>query len=234
MTAPEVSVILPLHQGERFLGEAMDSVLTQDGPALELIVVDDRSTDGGPTIARVRAAADARVRVIAAAPGTGVAAARNAGIASAAAPVIGFIDQDDRWTNAKLSRQIALMQTEEAEAVVGHLRQFLSPGEPLPGWARKEAIGAEVPGWEPGTLIATRALLDRFGGFDPSFQKGGDDSDLFFRLRDAGVVVPICATLCLEKRIHGGNASGDPAHMMDLMKTLRASVARKRAKGGGT
>jgi glycosyltransferase involved in cell wall biosynthesis len=103
LSVPAVSVVVPLYQTERYIGEAIGSVLAQSFTDFELIVIDDGSTDSGPAIAR--AFNDPRLRVITQ-TNRGLAGARNAGIQHARATLIAFLDADDRWHVDKLARHV--------------------------------------------------------------------------------------------------------------------------------
>ena len=107
---PLVSVILPVHNGEDFVGCALASVLLQTYTHLEVVVVDDGSTDGTAAILKVWAARDPRVRIITQS-NAGVARARNRAIAVSAGEWIAPIDADDLWSPDKLARQVHCMQS---------------------------------------------------------------------------------------------------------------------------
>ena len=102
MTAPVVSCIIPVLDGERYLGAALESVLTQTYGAVEVIVADDGSTDGTRAVA---SAFGSRVRYLHQA-NAGHAAARNLGLAAAGGAFVAFLDADDLWHADKLARQI--------------------------------------------------------------------------------------------------------------------------------
>ena len=93
-TAPLVSVIVPVHNGERYLAQCLDSVLAQSLGPIEVIAVDDGSTDASPEILSGYAAGDDRIRIITQ-PNQGVSAARNAGLTAAAGQFVSFVDADD-------------------------------------------------------------------------------------------------------------------------------------------
>jgi hypothetical protein len=109
--APTVSVIVPAFDAERFLGEALDGVLAQDYPAdrVEVIVVDDGSTDATPQIAARYAAADDRVRVVQR-PNGGQVAATNTALEHATGELIALLDADDVWVRDKLRRSVAVLE----------------------------------------------------------------------------------------------------------------------------
>ena len=109
MSLPVVSVVMPVYNAEHWLGRSIDSVLQQTHPALELIAVDDCSSDRSWDRLQRYAALDARVRVIRLEQNGGVAAARNVGIAAATGQYIAFLDSDDWWHPRKLEWQLAQM-----------------------------------------------------------------------------------------------------------------------------
>jgi glycosyltransferase involved in cell wall biosynthesis len=104
-----VSVVMPVYNADRYLCKSIDSVLQQTHRALELIVVDDCSSDRSWALIGEYAAADSRVRAIRLDANGGVAAARNAGLAAATGSHIAFLDSDDWWHPRKLERQLLHM-----------------------------------------------------------------------------------------------------------------------------
>ncbi|HUD43680.1 MAG TPA: glycosyltransferase family 2 protein [Dokdonella sp.] len=120
--AAVVSVIMPVYNAEATLQRSIDSVLGQSHRALELIAVDDGSSDGSAALIEAQARRDGRVRLVRQA-NAGVAAARNAGIAAATGSHIAFLDSDDWWHPRKLELQLAQMQRLGAQvAYSGYLR----------------------------------------------------------------------------------------------------------------
>lgn len=110
---PRVSVIMPCHNGERFLAEAVASVQAQTLTDWELLVVDNQSSDGSWALAQSLAAADPRIVALQCAS-PGAAPARNAALARARGRYIAFLDCDDAWLPGKLARQIDAMQASGA------------------------------------------------------------------------------------------------------------------------
>src|SRR5437763_396949 len=104
MADPSVSVVVPVRNGERFLGQALESALGQTLRPTEVIVVDDGSTD-----ATVQVAAAFPVLVVAS-DGRGVSAARNTGVAASRGELIAFLDHDDVWERAKLERDVVCLR----------------------------------------------------------------------------------------------------------------------------
>ncbi len=115
-----VTVIVPVYNGERFLAEALQSIVQQNYQPLEILVVDDGSTDQSATVAQTFPGA----QILPQAHG-GIASALNHGIRHATGDLFAFLDADDRWLPGKLARQVAeLNQHPELDMVFTHARQF--------------------------------------------------------------------------------------------------------------
>ena len=139
---PAVSVIVPLYQSRAYVAAALDSVLAQTLGDLEVIVVDDGSTDGGGEIVRGYVEREPRVRYMRE-ENAGPAAARNVGIAAARGAAVAFLDSDDLWLPEKLARQLPLLR----EDTIVHSDAFLLRDA---GEVSKERIGAH---FEPGRRV---------------------------------------------------------------------------------
>ena len=107
---PLITVVIPNYNGYRFVGQAIDSVLSQTYQNFELLIVDDCSKDNSLQLIQQKMKSDERIRVIALEHNVGVANARNAGIKEAKGEYIALLDNDDLWTEDKLERQLALAQ----------------------------------------------------------------------------------------------------------------------------
>ena len=125
-----VSVIMPAWNAAATIGRSIDSVLSQDHADLELVVVDDGSTDATAELVARRAATDARVRLLRQA-NAGVAAARNAGMAAASGRYLAFLDSDDWWYPGKLRRQLACMRDTGAAVSYSAYERFATDGRRL-------------------------------------------------------------------------------------------------------
>ena len=128
-----ISVIIPTHDRAPVIARAVDSVLTQEGVALEAIVVDDGSTDDTRQVIASRYGADARV-VYLSQEQAGVAAARNAGLARARGDLVAFLDSDDVWRPGKLALQLACLErVPEAGMIWSEMNALDAGGETVPG-----------------------------------------------------------------------------------------------------
>src|ERR1700710_2718911 len=115
---PAVSVVLPVRNGARYLGLAVESILAQTLSDLELLIVDDGSEDETPMILARMAQADPRVRVLSGPP-LGLVAALNRGIHAAGSSFIARMDADDIAWPDRLARQMTLLNSETNAAAVG-------------------------------------------------------------------------------------------------------------------
>jgi glycosyltransferase involved in cell wall biosynthesis len=233
VSAPVVTVILPVKNGARYLAEAIDSVMGQHYQPVELIVVVGPSVDETETIAR----SYAQVRTIDEPPGLGIAGARNAGINAAAGEFVGFLSHDDTWDPIKLSRQIDYFNMHpDAECVVTRIRYRYDGVTPLPAAFRAGLLHSEPVGAMPETLLARRSVFDRVGQFAPEY-KLGEDIDWFIRAADYGVSTGIIPMPLVIKRVHEGNLScqpgSGPVFQRDLLAIARQSILRKRRSGQG-
>lgn len=169
-----VSVIIPVYNRENLLGEAVTSVLTQSLPDtadLELIVVDDGSTDGSADVADRFAESDARVRVVRLDHSGFAGAVRNRGVAEATGEVIAFLDSDDRWLPDKILRQLpfhtsgpyALTHTRERWIRNGRVVSQASQKHRRHGDIFEDALWKCTIG--PSTAMIDADLIRRLGGF---------------------------------------------------------------------
>lgn len=117
MSLPAVSIIIPVYNVERFLGECLDSVLVQTFGDFEAVCVNDGSTDRSPQILEAYAAADPRIRIINQENG-GLSAARNAGLAHAQGKYVAFLDSDDLLTPDMLEKTVAKAEEMQADIVI--------------------------------------------------------------------------------------------------------------------
>jgi glycosyltransferase involved in cell wall biosynthesis len=199
MAEPLVSVILPTHNRAALLKRSLASVLAQIHRKLELIVVNDGSTDG--TAAVLAAVRDSRLHIITRSRSGGAAAARNAGIVAAAGEYIAFQDDDDVWLVQKLERQLQVLRSRpDAEWCIGcHIRlepfsaRYIGGEHFIRQFDYREGAGVRRPDWSliatPGWLLR-RSAVEAVGGFDERI-RSYDDWELGLRLfrRAAPVIV---------------------------------------------
>ncbi|HKY43061.1 MAG TPA: glycosyltransferase family A protein [Pyrinomonadaceae bacterium] len=222
---PLVSVIIPVHNGGRYLRAALESVFAQTYRPFEVIVVDDGSTDDSGVIAQ----SFPEVRYIQQA-NQGVATARNNGIDAAGGEFFAFLDQDDLWTPEKLRLQIAyLLNHPDVGYTLTQQQFFLDPGAIIPAWFRKELLSEVHTGWVLGTLVVRRSAFEKIGNFATGYS-AASDGDWFFRAKATEVPMAVVPELLLLKRIHGANESARAKEILsELRKVVKSSLDRQRA-----
>ena len=129
-SGPAVTVVMPVFNGARYIGEAIESILAQSLPDFELLVIDDGSTDTTPEV--LRRHADPRLRVIRFRENCGIASARNAGIDAAQSQVLAFLDHDDIALSNRLEKQLGFLESHPGIGLVGAAIEMIDEdGAPL-------------------------------------------------------------------------------------------------------
>jgi glycosyltransferase involved in cell wall biosynthesis len=223
-----VSVVLPVFNGELFLREAIESVLAQTWSPVELLVVDDGSTDRTAEIAQGYELSYLHQE------NGGVAAARNRGVDEARGELLSFVDHDDVWLPQKLERQVAALEADPAAGICScRVEIFLEPDYELPNWAHETFLEGTHRSTQVGTLLVRRESFDEVGPFDTTYFVA-DDTDWFLRTRDVGVRVACVEEPLLRYRLHGTNASAhEELVRREHIQAFWSSVKRKRAVAGG-
>ena len=223
---PRVSVIIPAWNAEAFIGEALASVRAQTFTDLEIIVVDDGSTDYTVDAARVAGGTDL---VVLRQPHRGIAASRNAGLAISRGDVIAHLDADDLWPADRLQQLLHALDLEpRLDAVFGQAVQFADPDAP----ATAAVITGPTPVRLPTSGVVTRSAQRRGGPFTNT--PAGDQlcwagralhNDLRYRQIDDVV---------LRRRIHSSNNSHRFSFLGDTSRVdlLRDLLRQRRARGG--
>ncbi|MEI7774372.1 MAG: glycosyltransferase [Verrucomicrobiota bacterium] len=219
-----VSVVIPAYNYARFLLDAIASALAQSYSPLEVIVVDDGSTDDTPAI--LAGIADSRLRVIRQ-PNAGLSAARNTGIREARYPFIAFLDADDRWVDGFLSvtmsrfRELpddfAIVATgSQRMTVAGQLveQPHILVNPPLILFASDFILLNRM---FPSAVVARRCVLLECGGFDTEL-RSSEDRDMWIRITTHHRGAHIPQTFAHIRR-HGENMSKNAARMRS--NTLR-------------
>ena len=219
-----ISVVIPAHNAEKYLSEAIQSVLEQSYTHLEIIVIDDGSVDDTAEIAQ---GFNNSVRYYAQ-PQAGAASARNWGIELAKGKLIAFLDADDLWAPEKLTIQLEALQADPSlEAVFGHVQNFLETGDP----DQPRKMLSRLPGPVSGTMLIYKTALNRIGGFAPGMQIG-ETVEFYIRAREMGLRESILPEIFLYRRIHGQNQG--LVHKLEQRKSythfLKAALDRKRGK----
>lgn len=214
-----ISVVIPVYNGELHIEAAIDSVLAQEYPDLELVVVDDGSTDG--TATRVRAYGTGVRYVLQ--ENSGSSAARNNGSRLTTGEFLAFLDADDLWAAGKLSRQLAAFASDPSlDLVWGHVREFHDLEEPT------AAAGPPIAAQHPGTALIRRAAFRRTGGFSEEFQQA-EAVDWVTRILQADLRQLMLPDVLMYRRLHDSNKGlQNPEAGRQYLQILKRHLDRQR------
>lgn len=245
--ALEVSVVIPTYNRREMVHEAAASVLAQQGVRLELIIVDDGSTDGTvDDLERLRlkhSSTDGLIRVLHHPTSRGVAAARNTGSNVAIAPLIAFLDSDDLWMPTKLRRQLDFMIANPTCVFAQTQEVWLRNGRRInPGLCHRKRPGDIFNAAlrtcliSPSAVIIRTAALRSMGGFDEDLA-AAEDYDLWLRMLAKHEVGLVDEPLVIRRAGHPGQLSAtveaiDRYRIIALLKLLASgdvSLARRAA-----
>jgi glycosyltransferase involved in cell wall biosynthesis len=226
MTSPRVTVVVPAYNAERYLAEAIASVLSQTLLPAEIIVVDDGSVDGTVGVAERFAPRVHCERQRHAGPG----AARNRGVQLARGEYLAFLDADDVWPADKLEIQMRTLCAAPApDAVFGRVTQFLSPDLPAAQAARFDCVIEARPARLAGTMLMSRETFARVGWFSEELQLG-EFIDWYARATERGIRDVIVPEVVLRRRIHGTNTGILRREARsDYARVVKAALDRRRA-----
>lgn len=218
-----VSVVIPLYNAERFVAEAMGSVLAQEGAEVEVIVVDDGSSDGSVAVAE---GFGGRVRVLRG-EHAGIGPARNRGVDAATGEFVAFLDADDLWAPRKLAAQLAALTAANGpDLVFGMMQQFRGG----PGEARRPD-GEPAPGYFAGAMLTRLDTFRRVGEFTSEWRVG-EFVDWYARAQDLGLKSAVLEHVVMWRRLHDSNTARMSAGgQQDFVGVVRAALQRRRGAG---
>jgi glycosyltransferase involved in cell wall biosynthesis len=221
MAKAPMSVIIPVRDGAKFIGEALQSIYEQTCQPEEVIVIDDGSTDDTP--AEVRRFAEVRyIRQ----PALGDLHAKNHGVRAAGKPYLAFLDADDLWPPRRNEIQVgAFAEDPRLDFVYGLVIQFAgSPAEAV------IQSGDATPARLFGSVTIRRDSLSKVGPFATDWRVGGL-VEWWTRVADVGLRGKCVPELALLRRIHDSNLGRTVKEpMRDYLSVLHAVVNRRRGR----
>jgi glycosyltransferase involved in cell wall biosynthesis len=228
VTAGLVSVIVPFYNAERYLRQAVESVLAQTYRPLELFLVDDASTDGGADIASSMTGTWSEVQLRRLPENQGPAAARNVGLAEVRGDFITFLDADDVMVDDRLALQVGyLTEHPHVDVVLGAEVATIEADAPWELLGRRRSRGSG-PHFHIMSMMVRRCAFDRVGGFDPSYRVA-EDLDWLFRSSVAGLSVGRIDTILTRHCMHAGNLSYATREIQaGMIRSLRERLHERR------
>lgn len=224
-----VSVIIPVYNCEDFLAEAIASALAQTYLPVEIIVVDDGSTDRSGDVAKVFK--DSGVRCCYQ-PNSGIGAARNKGTSLAAGSYFAFLDADDVWLPDKLTLQMAAFDDDPGlDMVFGQVSQFYDSRSDSNLKTQGEHEERIMSGYFAGTLVIRRESYSRAGPFATHWRVG-EFLDWFAKATETGLSNHVVPEVVIRRRIHTTNIGiRERQSQVDYVRILKQALDRRREKG---
>lgn len=236
-TAPAISVLTSVYNGERFLAAAINSVLAQDFTDFEFLLLDDGSSDGSLAIARHYAAQDARLRVITR-ENRGLVASLNELLAAARAPLIARFDADDICKPGRLGKQQTFMDSHPGYGMVGSDTRYIDAAgqvPPVPPLIRPHDHQSILANLEEGpnlchsVVMYRRDLVLAIGGYRASYLHA-EDLDLWLRLGEVTQLANLPEVL-LDYRVTPEQVSSRHVVTQAVHAAIAWLAHRERAQG---
>lgn len=220
---PLISIVMPVYNGAAFIREAIENIISQKYPAIELIIVNDGSTDDSEAIIE-GLGIDHRYFYQ---ENDGPASARNRGIRNASGEYIAFLDVDDLWPANNLHRLIREIQSDPSLMVVHGYAQLMERMEEDGEYEYTGNPAESFPGYI-GAGLYRKEAFDVVGLFDP-FMKFGEDADWFKRAGELEIPLQKLKEVTLFVRRHGGNMTqGKNLVELNALKVFKKSLDRLR------
>ena len=231
MTAPPLSVILPVHNGMPYVVESVRSILAQTFADFELVIGDDGSTDGTSEALGALAAADRRIRLLRREGPSGLAASANWVVAEARAPLVAVAHADDRSYPERLERQIGILRSNPDVGLVGSLWDGIDEeGRKVrPGDYWRLLRRSPFAPFAHSSIMFRRAAFDLVGGYRAEAEYW-EDLDLYYRVVEIGriVVVPEVLSTVRHARI-STRLRSDPERVENAVDLMFRSTAQYAA-----
>ena len=222
-----VSVIIPVYNSELYLEESIQSVLAQTYQPLEILIINDGSTDGSESVAMKFA----QQTIYLYQSNQGAAAARNRGIKKSSGEFLAFLDADDLWESDKIAKQMDILEREaDLDMVFGNVFQFISEDTKSVSRARLDEADQILPGYVPGTILIRKKAFLKVGLFSTAW-KIGEFIDWYLKAMETGLNPVMLPDIVMRRRIHSSNLGIRLKDMRnDYVKIIKASLDRRRNK----
>lgn len=226
--SPLTSIIIPVYNAENYIQETIQSVLNQTYRPVEIIVVDDGSTDQSAENIRQFQQSEVKYHFQS---NLGAASARNRGIELAQGEFLGFLDADDLWLPKKLELQMRSFQKHpELDMVFGHIKQFRS--QELNAVEHWEAVleKKDIPGISVCTMLIKMKSFQRIGLFEIQWRVG-EFLDWYTKAKEAGLKSHMLKEIVTMRRIHTDNIGvRERQAQADYLHILKKTIDRRRNK----
>lgn len=230
MSTPLISCVVPVYNGERFLAEAIDSILAQSYRPIEILVSDDGSTDNTPAVAARYAD---RIKYLRQA-NAGPAAARNHGLRAAQGEFVALLDADDIWLPRKLELQMAQFQVRpDLDLCVTHFENFWTTDMA----EEQERVGNHAllkpwPGYAVPTMLARRSVFTKVGPFNEKVGHG-ENTEWFLRAAEHDVVIELLPDVLVRRRLYQNNFTRRDAdeHWGAFFRVMKQQLDLRRRLG---
>lgn len=224
---PLISVVLPVHNGEQYLTNTLNSIKKQSYKNIELIVINDGSTDQSE---RMLLDFDYPIQYYHQ-KNEGVAQARNKGIRESKGNFVAFIDQDDEWHPDKLQLQINELKSNPYLGFITCKQEIkISGNQTTVKYIKRELIEKPHKTYVPSAILVRKHILLSVNGFNPIYQLGSD-TDLISKMRDRGVNEGFIDRVLLLKWHHDKNESKQVEQSQkELLKALHEHLKRKNGR----
>jgi glycosyltransferase involved in cell wall biosynthesis len=238
-TMKSISVIIPVYNGQDFLRSTLESVWGQTLQPVEIVLIDDGSSDESfELMSQLASKSPVPCKVLQQA-NKGPASSRNAAVAESTGRIIAFLDHDDVWHPTYLQTQSDRVISSEKESYsicnynyfVDSRYQELHGG--TPAWVRPEFMTKPQPGYLPSCMMMNKEVFLKVGPFDES-TKAGYDIDWIVRASDLGIVTDVNSAVLVDRRIHSDNQSSNViSNQKDIIRMIHKTLLRRRTTTSG-
>lgn len=221
---PLISVIMPVFNREKYIREALQSILDDAYHRKEIIVVDDGSTDNSVHIV----SEFPEIKIIRQ-KNQGVAVARNTGIKASGGQFITYLDSDDIWMPGRIELCLDyFVKNSNTDLIMGQEILFLDHAITKPALIKEEWLNQAMDAGNNGVTMLKKSCYDRVGLFNPVYKKG-EDTEWHVRAIEAGLNIGRISSVFQWRRVHDANLSFVPGENpnSNLIQIIRESLHRK-------